>query len=86
MSRSSGEGGSEIRNRVELLSIRQKIVHEGSMELVLIFSPEESNLTQVWIPASMAGLTAKYLAKCKDVQALCFESNSRLNRIESNAF
>jgi hypothetical protein len=70
----------------KLLFIRRKIVNNGSVAILFLFSPETTDLTRGWIPGSITILSGKHLKQCTKLQSLSFESPSGLIRIESEAF
>jgi hypothetical protein len=85
-SSSHDRAGNTPQSQVKLLSIRRKIVNLGSLETMSILNLERLEFPRAWIACSITALSANCLKGCKTIQLLAFESNSRLNRIESFAF
>jgi hypothetical protein len=72
---------------------RPIVVKEGSIKTVGISAVSDSGILEVWIPNLIVFLNGfpkvgqfGFLEKLRPFHSILFESNSRLTRIESNAF
>jgi hypothetical protein len=71
---------------VTVVCHRRIVVLDGLMEAVTLFQDNFSSTTRVWVSESILRVGTDSFQERNKLHLICFESNSRLMRIESNAF
>jgi hypothetical protein len=72
------------KNKIHL--IRRTIAENGSVKDEFCLNRANSGFELVWIPNSIRGWAPNLWEKSGQIHSISFESNSRLIRIESDAF
>jgi hypothetical protein len=79
-------GRTTVAIGMKILYMRRIVVENGSTRYILILDSKNRGSRRVLIPGSITVLAADYLYQIRETEIITFESQTRLTRIESEAF
>jgi hypothetical protein len=74
------------KSSTTILCLRPIVVRDGSIEAMALFQQTSSSTARMWFPESILVVSACIFQSDNKLHSMSFESDSRLIRIESNAF